>query len=98
MCIRDSKQVQNKTTYQKIQMLGEINIDIARDYGEAFAHGTWIKRPLVERYLTDEELEKLPVKPETNLVLRHNTTSFTFSGFRKHSDRTGWIFDPNSVF
>ena len=79
------------------QQLAEIGHPI-ESFPDKFVHGTWVRRHLIERVLTSEELERIPEKHRPaadELVKRHMTKNSAYPEFRSLSieDKVKWLFD-----
>jgi len=78
------KSLQGKNSLEMKQQLVEID-DPIEAYPKSFVHGTWVRRRLVQRPLTPDELEKIPRqhRPDPNeLVTRHETVYGAYPKFK----------------
>jgi tRNA(His) 5'-end guanylyltransferase len=64
------------------------------DYPSFFKRGTFVRRINVQRYLTDEELEKIPVdKRPTEPVVRSVVAEVDVPSFSRVTNRVEFVFD-----
>lgn len=85
------KQLQNKSTQEMISMLSDFNIKLT-DYHDAFYHGTFIKKENEYRYLTDIELEKIPLNLQPQGLVERHKINYYYFNFMECKNRESFIF------
>jgi tRNA(His) 5'-end guanylyltransferase len=88
------KELQNKKGNVKQEMLWQKGINF-NDYPYYFKRGTWVRRISVERILSDEEIQKIPVahRPKPNEpVVRSQIISYDLPPLNKISNRVDVLF------
>ncbi|MFA5489946.1 MAG: tRNA(His) guanylyltransferase Thg1 family protein [Candidimonas sp.] len=65
------------------------------NYPVSFKRGTYVRRRLIERHLTEEEMARIPVskRPESNLVKRGSIVTLDMPRLSKVSNKVETIFD-----
>lgn len=88
-----SKQLENKNSDDKVQMLAEKGVDFWKEYSTAEIFGYYFRRKLSTRKFTKAEIEKLPERHEARknpdlMVVRSEILKFDFKVEYKNSTST----------
>jgi len=87
------KELQNKTGSEKQEMLFSKGINF-NDYPSMFRRGTFVRRVTSNRFLTDDELARIPEKHRpTGTVTRSEITGIDMPIFSKVTNRVDVIFN-----
>ncbi len=87
------RQLHQKDQADMLAMLAEVGVDF-EGYPASFRRGTFVRREVVTRLLTDEELERIPEKHRpTEPVTRSHMAVIDMPPFNKVMNRVEVIFD-----
>lgn len=82
-----------------LKMLAEKGINFEKDFPESFRRGSFVRRFVVERELTADELSHIPEKHRpTGSVVRSDVRVMKMPPFNKVVNRVGVIFDCEEPF
>lgn len=90
------KDLQNKNGNEKKEMLLAKGIDFDKDYPYYFIKGTWVKKEIVTRLLTIQELNDIPEKHRPDPfkeVVRTNIIEFDLPPLGKISNKIDVLFN-----
>lgn len=87
------KQLQGKNQEAMLLMLCDHGVNF-KNYDAQYRFGTFVRKEVVERYLTPEEEAYIPTQhiPE-GMVLRNDLKTYNIPNFNKVTNRVGFIFD-----
>jgi tRNA(His) 5'-end guanylyltransferase len=86
-----ASQMQGKTSSDMHEMLHQKGINF-NDYPSFFKRGVFVRKEVVERYLTDEELENIPEKHRPDgPVMRNRMVEIDMPPFGSVTNRAGVI-------
>lgn len=92
-CIFSHTQLHQINTTQKIEMMREKGIEWEKDFPSSFRHGTFIRRELIEKELSEEELLRIPEKHRpTGPVTRSVCVEITEPRFLYVTNPRGFLF------
>ncbi len=89
-----AKMLHGKDQAAMLSMLAEAGVDFEADYPACLRCGTFIRRKLIERLLSDEELAQIPESHRPpGPVMRAEYVALDMPPFNKVTNRVGVIFD-----
>lgn len=92
-CYHSHKELHGKNGKEKQEMLFAKGVNF-NDYPASFKRGTWLRRVVVERMLTDAELERIPEQHRpTGPVQRHEIRTIDMPPFGRVVNRVAVVFD-----
>jgi tRNA(His) guanylyltransferase len=89
------KSLQNKNSAEKIALMNEAGVDF-RDYPGFFREGTFVRRVVEQRTLTEDERQMIPEKnrpPADQQFTRSKVVTVDLFGFRNFANREEVLFD-----